>query len=69
MEMHMVHVEDRFIGKNGQVDAAGAVGNKFGLAVLGIFFHVDPTKPQVKSVISYFMVHKCLSQSSIHILK
>jgi len=52
MEMHMVHVEDRFIGKNGQVDAAGAVGNKFGLAVLGIFFHVDPTKPQNQEPLS-----------------
>merc|ERR1719251_229738 len=52
MEMHMVHVEDRFVGPKGAVDAAAATSHKHGLAVLGIFFHVDPTKPQNQEPLS-----------------
>jgi len=52
MEMHMVHVEDRFVGPKGAVDAAAATSNNHGLAVLGIFFHVDPTKPQNQEPLS-----------------
>jgi len=46
MEMHMVHVEDRFIGKKGYVKVGEAIESKHGLAVLGIFFHIDNNKPQ-----------------------
>lgn len=46
LEMHMVHVEDQFIGEDGTIDVAAAVADPAGLAVLGIFFKVDNTKPQ-----------------------
>lgn len=46
LEMHMVHVEDEFIGEDGTIDWAGALEDPAGLAVLGIFFKVDPMKPQ-----------------------
>ena len=45
--MHMVHVEDQFIAADGTIDAGSAVADPKGLAVLGIFFKVDPSKPQV----------------------
>ena len=48
LEMHMVHVEDKFVDfSTGEVDLAGALEDPLGLAVLGIFFEVDNTKPQV----------------------
>ena len=44
----MVHVEDKFVDfSTGEVDLAGALEDPLGLAVLGIFFEVDNTKPQV----------------------
>jgi len=46
LEMHMVHVEDRFIEADGTVDIAAAAADPHGLAVLGIFFWVDPKKTQ-----------------------
>lgn len=46
LEMHMVHVEDEFIGEDGEIDWAGALSDGTGLAVLGILFYVDPMKPQ-----------------------
>lgn len=46
LEMHMVHVEDQFIAADGTIDAGSAVADPKGLAVLGIFFKVDPSKPQ-----------------------
>merc|ERR1719322_1445855 len=46
MEMHMVHVEDNFIGKKGYVKVSEAIESPHGLAVLGIFFHIDNSKPQ-----------------------
>lgn len=47
LEMHMVHVEDRYVNEMGGIDWAGATSDKYGLAVLGVFFHVEETKPQV----------------------
>ena len=47
LEMHMVHVEDNFIGPKGLVNIADAAAAKHGLAVLGIFFFIDNSKPQV----------------------
>ena len=44
----MVHVEDKFIGPKGLVDSNAAVAAKHGIAVLGIFFFIDNSKPQVK---------------------
>ena len=45
--MHMVHVNGQFIGADGTVDIGAAATDPLGLAVLGIFFKVDPKKPQV----------------------
>ena len=45
--MHMIHVEDRFIAKDGKVDFDSAAENAYGLAILSVLFHVDPNKPQV----------------------
>ena len=48
LEMHMVHIEDRFINfATGEYDLAAAVADPKGLAVLAIFFQVDNSKPQV----------------------
>ena len=49
LEVHLVHVEDKYIGADGTVDADGAFADGSGLAVLGIFFRVDNMKPQVRS--------------------
>jgi len=46
MEMHMVHVEDHHISKEGEIDWDGAKGDKHGIAVLAIFFEVQDSKPQ-----------------------
>ena len=41
MEMHMVHVEDKYISAEGVVDTEGAKLDPKGFAVLAIFFEVD----------------------------
>lgn len=47
LEMHMVHIEDKFINfTDGTYDIGAAVADPLGLAVLGIFFQVDNDKPQ-----------------------
>ena len=46
--MQMVHVEDRYIGKEGEVDWKGAQGAQHGVAILSICFYVDNTKPSVR---------------------
>ena len=46
--MQMVHVEDKFIGKMGEVDWEAAQGAQHGVAILSILFYVDNTKPQVR---------------------
>ena len=43
----MVHIEDKYIDSEGTYDLGGALADPNGLAVLGIFFNVDPKKPQV----------------------
>jgi len=52
LEMHMVHVEDNFIGPKGLVNVGKAAAAKHGLAVLGIFFYIDNTKPQNQEPLS-----------------
>jgi len=52
LEMHMVHVEDNFIGPKGLVNIGDAAAAKHGLAVLGIFFYIDNTKPQNQEPLS-----------------
>ena len=52
MEMHMVHVEDRYIS-DGQIDWDGALADKYGIAVLAILFDVDDQKPQVITMIQF----------------
>lgn len=46
LEVHMVHVEDQYVGADGTIDVTGATSDSSGLAVLGIFFRVDNMKPQ-----------------------
>jgi hypothetical protein len=46
MEMHMVHVEDKFVNASGEIDWAGAKADSVGIAVLAVFFKVDPIKPE-----------------------
>lgn len=45
--MQMVHVEDRYIEKDGKVMEKKARKSKHGFAILSILFYVDPLKPQV----------------------
>merc|ERR1712198_94497 len=52
LEMHMVHVEDNFIGPKGLVNVGKAAAAKHGLAVLGIFFYIDNSKPQNQEPLS-----------------
>merc|ERR1719438_449735 len=52
LEMHMVHVEDNFIGPKGLVKIGDAAAAKHGLAVLGIFFFIDNSKPQNQAPLS-----------------
>ena len=53
MEVHLVHINGKYIGPKGYVKAADALADKYGAAVLGIFFHIDNSKPQV----SHFFVY------------
>ena len=53
LEMHMVHIEDKYIDSDGTYDWDGALADPNGLAVLGIFFNVDPKKPQVNRPILF----------------
>ena len=53
LEMHMVHIEDKYIDSEGTYDWDGALTDPNGLAVLGIFFNVDPKKPQVNQQILF----------------
>jgi len=46
LEVHLVHVNAQFIEDDGTVDIASAAANPDGLAVIGIFFKVDPKKSQ-----------------------
>ena len=45
----MIHIEDRYIDSEGTYNWDGALGDPNGLAVLAIFFKVDPKKPQVNT--------------------
>ena len=48
--MHLVHIEDKFINfKTGKFDWEAAVKDKYGLAILAIFFYVDDLRAQVKT--------------------
>ena len=50
LEMHLVHIEDKFINfKSGKFDWEAAVKDKYGLAILAIFFYVDDLRAQVKT--------------------
>ena len=66
----MVHIEDRYIDSEGTYDFGGALADPNGLAVLGIFFDVDPKKPQVSQhtntfsamrieQLPYLKIHNC----------
>ena len=61
--MHMIHVEDRFISKDGKVDFASAAENPYGLAILGILFNVDPKKPQVCGNLAFILI--CITKREI----
>ena len=50
----MVHIEDRYIDSEGTYDFGGALADPNGLAVLGIFFDVDPKKPQVNQQVPFY---------------
>jgi len=52
LEMQMVHVEDKFIGKMGEVDWKAAQGAQHGVAILSILFYVDNSKPQNQEPLS-----------------
>ena len=52
LEMQMVHVEDRYIGKMGEVDWKAAQGAQHGVAILSILFYVDDKKPQNQEPLS-----------------
>merc|ERR1712198_582329 len=69
LEMHMVHVEDNFIGPKGLVNVGKAAAAKHGLAVLGIFFYIDNTNPKIKNHCRSLMIKfgKCTGQE--HILR
>ena len=48
--MHLVHIEDKFINfKTGEYDWEAATKDKYGLAILAIFFYVDDLRAQVKT--------------------
>ena len=53
--MQMVHIEDRYISEDGTIDLASAVKDANGLAILGIFFYVDPKKPQVYNQLNFIV--------------
>ena len=50
----MVHIEDRYIDSEGTFDFGGALSDPNALAVLGIFFDVDPKKPQVSQQVAFY---------------
>jgi len=52
MEVHLVHINGKYIGPKGYVKAADALADKYGAAVLGIFFHIDNSKPQNQEPLS-----------------
>jgi len=52
IEMQMVHVEDRYIEKDGKVNVNKARKSKHGFAILSILFYVDPNKPQNQEPLS-----------------
>jgi carbonic anhydrase len=52
LEMQMVHVEDRYIGKMGEVDWKAAQGAQHGVAILSILFYVDNKKPMNQEPLS-----------------
>ena len=51
--MHMVHIEDKYIDLEGTYDWDRALADPNGLAVLAVFFKVDPKKPQVNRLILF----------------
>ena len=53
LEMHMVHIEDKYIDSKGTYDLNGALGDPMGLAVLAFFFEVDNSKPQVNRKLTF----------------
>lgn len=46
LEMHLIHIEDRYINDEGKVDFAAAANDAHGLSVLAVLFKVDNNKPQ-----------------------
>ena len=49
MEIHLVHIEDKFINfETGKFDWDAAVADKYGLAILAILFYVDELRTLVK---------------------
>ena len=47
--MHLVHIEDKFIDfETGKFYWDDAIKDKYGLAVLAIFFYVDDLRAMVK---------------------
>ena len=55
--MHMVHIEDKYIDSEGTYDWAGAIADPNGLAVLAVFFQVDPKKPQVSKQTPFWVLY------------
>ena len=53
----MVHIEDRYIDSEGTYDWEGALADPNGLAILAIFFAVDPKKPQVSLKSLFYILH------------
>jgi len=53
LEMHMVHVNKKFVDDSGCVDWTGATTDPKGLAVLGIFFCIDPDRHKNQNPLSY----------------
>ena len=55
MEMHMIHIEDKYINKTTkEYDWDGALADPKGVAVMDMFFRVDATKPQRMEVVGEF---------------
>lgn len=52
LEMQMVHIEDKFVSKDGTVDLKSAKASKHGFAILSILFYIDPSKPQNQEPLS-----------------
>jgi carbonic anhydrase len=52
LEMQMVHIEDKFVAKDGTVDLKAAKDSAHGFAILSILFYIDPTKPQNQEPLS-----------------